>query len=234
MEEEYFTYLGTELELFANTPSWKEYLQSEISKIVQNEDYGVEIGSGLGSNSPYLSKFVHKYIGIDPDENLVEKSKMRYPDLEFKVGFSTQLEELKVPINVIFYIDVLEHIEDDQKELAFVAKFLAPNGKIVILVPAFECLFSDFDRKVGHIRRYSRISFASKVPNSLKITEMIYLDCLGMLLSFLAKMFRLKNAVTPKSIRVWHQLIPISKNLDHLFRNRFGKSILVVLEKVES
>jgi hypothetical protein len=60
MEEEYFTYLGTELELFANTPSWKEYLQSEISKIVQNEDYGVEIGSGLGSNSPYLSKFVHK------------------------------------------------------------------------------------------------------------------------------------------------------------------------------
>jgi SAM-dependent methyltransferase len=234
MDEEGFIYLGSELEIFANTPNWKKYVQAEISKVIQNQDYGVEIGSGLGSNSPYLSKFVRKYIGIEPDANLVEKSKMRYPNFEFEVGFSAKLEELKVPVNLIFYIDVLEHIEDDQMELALVAQFLAPNGKIVILVPAFEFLFSNFDRRVGHFRRYSKSSLASKVPDSLKITEIKYLDCLGMLLSFLAKMFSLNNAVTTRSIRIWHSLIPLSKNLDHLFRNRFGKSIFLVLERVES
>ena len=42
-------------------------------------------------------------------------------------------------------INVLEHIQDDDKALALVARGLEPGGRAAILVPAFELLYSRFD-----------------------------------------------------------------------------------------
>lgn len=231
MSDQNFTYLGSELELFADTPNWKSYLQFEIGKVVQRQEFAVEVGSGIGSNAEYLAIFGNRYVGVDPDANLVEYSKFLHPNFEFKVGFASHLKEFDSLPDLIFYLDVLEHIESDELELEFASKLLAPNGKIIVVIPAFQCLFSDFDRSVGHFRRYSKGSFKSKVPNTLTIVEMKYLDSLGALLSLTAKIFDLRNGVTAKTVRFWHSLIPFSRTLDRILRNRFGKSILVVLER---
>ncbi len=57
--------------------------------------------------------------------------------------------------DIIYYIDVLEHIEDDAAELRAASRLLARGGRLVVLAPAFPCLYSRFDRSIGHFRRYT-------------------------------------------------------------------------------
>ena len=47
----------------------------------------------------------------------------------------------------ILYIDVLEHIEDDTGELARAARFLAKDGSLVVLCPAFQFCSAPWTRR---------------------------------------------------------------------------------------
>ena len=58
-------------------------------------------------------------------------------------------------LNAIGIFDVLEHIEDPIKFLSIVNKVLEKNGKLIITVPMYQYLYSDFDVSIGHFRRYS-------------------------------------------------------------------------------
>lgn len=58
--------------------------------------------------------------------------------------------------DVVFLLDVLEHIEEDQKALESARDTLVPGGLLLLTVPALEFFRSDNDRIVGHRRRYSR------------------------------------------------------------------------------
>lgn len=51
-------------------------------------------------------------------------------------------------------LDVLEHIENDEDFLRLLYKKLEPDGKVLITVPAFKCLWSNEDVSAGHFRRY--------------------------------------------------------------------------------
>jgi SAM-dependent methyltransferase len=57
--------------------------------------------------------------------------------------------------NVIFLFDVLEHVEDDAAFLKACLFYLKPGGRIIVNVPARMELFSNYDRIVGHVRRYT-------------------------------------------------------------------------------
>ncbi len=58
--------------------------------------------------------------------------------------------------DLIFLLDVLEHIEDDTGFLRSLAKHVKPSGNIVISVPALSWLFGPYDSASGHFRRYDR------------------------------------------------------------------------------
>ena len=66
-----------------------------------------------------------------------------------------QKQELKENFDVIFLFNVLEHITDEDEFLQAVLFHLAPNGKLIINVPAGQWLFSAYDSAAGHQRRYS-------------------------------------------------------------------------------
>lgn len=53
------------------------------------------------------------------------------------------------------FFDVLEHIPDEQAFLQQVFECLQPGGLAFISVPAYAWLWSSFDEKVGHQRRYT-------------------------------------------------------------------------------
>jgi SAM-dependent methyltransferase len=52
--------------------------------------------------------------------------------------------------------EVLEHIEEDVKALAEVARVLRPGGVLALSVPANPELFGRSDEWAGHVRRYTR------------------------------------------------------------------------------
>jgi len=52
--------------------------------------------------------------------------------------------------------DVLEHCEPEPVALAELARVLAPGGRLLLSVPAYQWAWSDFDEENGHHRRYTR------------------------------------------------------------------------------
>ncbi len=59
------------------------------------------------------------------------------------------------PANIVVMLDVIEHVPDPVKVLRNAADTLAPDGEIVVTVPAIPALMGPWDRMLGHHRRYS-------------------------------------------------------------------------------
>jgi 2-polyprenyl-3-methyl-5-hydroxy-6-metoxy-1,4-benzoquinol methylase len=133
----------------------------------------------------------------------------------------------------VLYIDVLEHIHDDAAELRLAYQLLAPNGRLIILAPAHQALFSPFDQAVGHYRRYSRRTLSKLVPEGMTLEASRYLDSLGLILSLMNKLVLSSAAPTRTQIRFWDScVIPLSRILDRLLDYRVGKTVVMIFRKV--
>jgi hypothetical protein len=130
------------------------------------------------------------------------------------------------------YIDVLEHITDHKDELTRVAKHLLPGGRIIVLSPAHQWLFTPFDQAVGHVRRYNRASLLSAKPEHLNLERIFYLDSVGMMAS-LGNRLILRSAMPNLSqIKIWDDwMVPSSRVVDKLIFNTIGKSIVGIFRR---
>jgi len=107
---------------------------------------------------------------------------------------------------------------------------LNDRGKIIIFVPAHQFLYSVFDKKIGHYRRYNISSLNAILPTELKNISYKYIDSIGFFAS-LANKFLLKSP-TPslKQVLFWDRyLIPLSRIFDRLMGFRFGKNIYAII-----
>ena len=78
--------------------------------------------------------------------------------------------------DVIIAIDVIEHIEGDKAFVNLLAQHLAPNGLIIICVPAFQFLWGSHDIFLEHYRRYRIKDVTSLMSNfHLKVLDYSYL-----------------------------------------------------------
>jgi 2-polyprenyl-3-methyl-5-hydroxy-6-metoxy-1,4-benzoquinol methylase len=58
--------------------------------------------------------------------------------------------------DMVMFLDVIEHIDDDVGVLRAAEKVLAPNGSVLVTVPALKVLWSEHDVVHHHRRRYDR------------------------------------------------------------------------------
>lgn len=92
--------------------------------------------------------------GCDIDQSSVKKALQLGVQAE-EYDILKQRPEYKNAFDVIFLMDVLEHVEDEEQFLRAIANHLKPRGKLFINVPAHAWLFSKYDVTAGHVRRYS-------------------------------------------------------------------------------
>ena len=57
---------------------------------------------------------------------------------------------------VVCLLDVIEHLHEPRRALRDAARVLAPDGRLVVTVPAHQWLWSAADEQLGHVRRYTR------------------------------------------------------------------------------
>jgi 2-polyprenyl-3-methyl-5-hydroxy-6-metoxy-1,4-benzoquinol methylase len=230
-----YEYEGKELELFADAVNWKKYWYRKLKPLVGK--CVLEVGAGIGGTAKLFANCeVNRWLALDADIKFVshvkeDSKKYKYPsnfEILHKTSSSLRLNE---KFDTILYIDVLEHIQDDQTELNNISKLLKPGGRIIILSPAHDYLFTAFDKAIGHFRRYNKIRLLSIMPKNMKLETAYYLDSVGMLAS-LGNRFLLKSAYpTASQIQFWDKfLIPVSIVLDKISYNRIGKSIIVVFK----
>jgi SAM-dependent methyltransferase len=71
----------------------------------------------------------------------------------------------------VVLLDVLEHMEDPVTVMRHARRILKPGGGIVFTVPAYPWLFGDWDRRLGHYRRYTNRELRSQAEQAeLKVT----------------------------------------------------------------
>lgn len=231
-----FTYIGTELDLFAAVHNWKSYWSGQVRPFIQGDV--LEAGAGIGSNTPFLdSGGTGRWICLEPDsrllgqltENLANTNNRR--EQEAKVGTIVDLEP-NLTFDTIIYIDVLEHIENDSEEMKLAASRLRPGGRIIALSPAHQWLFSPFDAAIGHFRRYNRRRMRAITPPSLRLEHLFYLDSAGLVLSGANSLLLRQSQPTKAQLHVWDKwVIPVSRVLDKFLLRSIGKSIVGVWRK---
>lgn len=82
-------------------------------------------------------------------------ARQRVPSASFRRLGATVMEDKKC-FDVIGAFDVIEHIEEDEKVLANLARAIVPGGALLITVPQHRWLWSATDDYACHVRRYTR------------------------------------------------------------------------------
>jgi len=233
----YFTYIGKELDFFAQATNWKNYIKFLTNKYI----YGcvLEVGAGIGNNTTiFLNCRYHKWLCLEPDNDLLQSLKSKF-DLSqstkhyFQNGTINSLKE-DIMFDSILYIDVLEHIYLDKSELIKASQLLNINGRLIVLSPAHQCLFSTFDSNVGHHRRYNKSMIRKIVPHNIEITKLIYLDCVGLIANIVNKLFLKQSIPSLQQIQFWDNfMVPISRKIDPLLFYSVGKSVLLIGKKID-
>ena len=114
-----------------------------------------DVGCGHGVLQRQIEDAIHREVtGFDLNELALRRSVSRISPLCCYDLFQRD-REYESRFDLVFLFDVLEHLRDDRAFLNALQFHLAPTGRIVINVPAFQFLWSKYDQEAGHCRRYN-------------------------------------------------------------------------------
>lgn len=230
-------YQGAELESFAHARRWKAYVRKALHPYLDGDI--LELGAGIGETTRALrpGSRARSWTCVEPDPAMAETVDAAALDGALGENVSTLCgTQADLPTGQHFdtalYVDVLEHIEDDQGELTEVAERLRAGGRIVVLSPAYPFLYSEFDRAIGHFRRYTKAMLRRLAPPGMQVEAEFYLDGVGMLASLANKAMLRQAQPSLRQVLFWDRvLVPLSRALDPLTGRRFGRSVVTVWQK---
>ncbi|MGH8677252.1 MAG: class I SAM-dependent methyltransferase [Burkholderiales bacterium] len=116
------------------------------------DSWVLDVGAGQGL---FLNHLVApgRLVAVDEWMFCLERNRARG-------GIPVNGDALHLPFresfDYLFALDVLEHLPDDRAAVGEWARVLKPGGRLVINVPALDCLWSEHDVQMGHYRRYDR------------------------------------------------------------------------------
>jgi SAM-dependent methyltransferase len=205
----------------------------------------LEVGSGIGNFSEFffsrlrdrndllvLSDISEEYLAILRDKYgdhagvQVEKYPMESPPTDHL---------LQLGLDTVVALNVLEHVEDDGTAIQNVYRLLVPGGRLVVLAPAYPQLYCDFDRLLGHHRRYRKeelVKAVNHVGFSVRVCRSFnFLGAWGWFLS--GKVFR-RKVLPRQQLRVYDMMVPVLRRVERWIGPPFGLSLFLVAEKPEA
>ena len=143
---------------------WFVHRHKCLTQILNNYPVNIvlDIGGGNGQFSRYLQSINIETALLEPG---IEGAKNAFQNGVKNVINGSLLESgfIDSCFPAVTLFDVLEHIQDDDKFLEEINRILKPEGKLFLTVPAFQFLYSSFDREAGHFRRYTIDELKSKL-----------------------------------------------------------------------
>lgn len=135
------------------------YIDRILTRLGNRVQSVCDIGCGVGNLLAVFEDRLPKAKGIDLSEDSLRlaAAKIASPRIEFEKKDASELNE---KFDLVFLTDVLEHMQNDRSFLKLLHdRVVNPGGYLLITIPAHSRLYSAFDRKGGHYRRYDKSPF---------------------------------------------------------------------------
>lgn len=200
---------------------WHKAKRNLCKKIIGRYFKGgkiVDIGCGTGKNVEAFSEFGEVW-GIDSSEEALRFCKKR----SLKNVKKGEAEKTNLPADsfgLVTLLDVLEHT-DDTKTLKEIHRILKKGGLLLITVPAYQFMWSQWDVVLHHKRRYTKGQLEKLLKeNGFKIAYGSYFQSFLILPVFIVR--KLKSLIKSKAY-----------GSDFRIGNSFVNSLLLGLSKFE-
>jgi SAM-dependent methyltransferase len=116
----------------------------------------VEGGVGSSRNLLAFRTLGHQTVGLDVAGEAIEIAHRRGVGDVFQHDLAAPWPVAPQSVMAVVLLDVLEHIADPATVLRHAATALDSAGGVVLTVPAYPALYGEWDRRLGHVRRYRR------------------------------------------------------------------------------
>jgi 2-polyprenyl-3-methyl-5-hydroxy-6-metoxy-1,4-benzoquinol methylase len=200
----------------------------------------LDIGCGSGLMLNALEEFGETY-GMDMSDEALHFSKEIFTGTVRKGTLPDVVPYDKQFFDIITALDVIEHIEKDYESLVTVHSLLSEGGKVIITVPAYMFLWSNFDNINQHKRRYTLPELKAKILSAgFRLEKISYYNSLlfpavwlvRMLNNFLQRDGSSDVDMPPNVINFLLGLIfGFEKYILRFFSLPFGVSILAIASK---
>ena len=218
--------------LDSSTPNYADWIVSLLEPHLGTRV--LEVGAGHGTITTRLAHNGRSVVASDLSERCVHELHERFaddPNVEVQLSRVEDLDADELFDSVVL-VNVLEHIDDDLGTLRAIRARLRPGGKVLIFSPALNALYSKFDDRIGHVRRYHRSQLATTLSRAgFAVPEARYVNLPGAaawwLLSRQLGLNPTKSALAATFDRIG---VPVIRRLEHTHRPSFGQSLLCVGE----
>jgi SAM-dependent methyltransferase len=193
----------------------------------------LEIGAGIGQITSELlrQQQIRRLVSIEPDQAFCNRIRAEHPDHELVQGTVNDLKS-DSDWDAILSINVLEHIEADESELAVYHHLLSKTkGALCLFVPARPEIYAPIDKDFGHFRRYTKPELRAKLKKAgFEITTMRYYNFVGYFAWWASFCLLKKRLFDVGAVRLFDRVIfPVVHRFEsRLFAPPIGQSLMAV------
>ncbi|TGM80935.1 methyltransferase domain-containing protein [Leptospira bouyouniensis] len=226
--------IGT-LETIEEAVIYNRWIASKILDYLGEKN--LEIGAGTGTIASITSEnFPIDVFDLSKDNYNFLKQRFKSVKNIRNIGQDILSIKTKNYYDCIYSSNVMEHIEEDTKILNHSLSLLKKGGFFVAIVPAMPILYSMFDKKIGHVRRYSKQDIKRWEQSiqplyKIKWLKRNYFNPIGAIGWLIKMKFLHQKQIKKQDAMIMNSLIPFIAWLDYL-PLPFGQSMLLVLKKI--
>jgi SAM-dependent methyltransferase len=195
-------------------------------------DQVLEVGAGHGTFTEMLARTAKRVVACDLSERCADRLRDRFSGDEHVEVLHGSIDSAAAygPFDSVVLINVLEHIKDDNGALRDALSHLKPGGRVILWVPAFSFLYSDFDRRIGHHRRYGRTGLRTQLADAgYEVQTVSYVNAVGAVAWLvLARLLR-RTPTGSAPVRVFDKyFVPVLRPLEGRWSPPFGQSVVAI------
>ncbi|MEX1124349.1 MAG: glycosyltransferase, partial [Acidimicrobiia bacterium] len=207
------------LESLSATPGVARWTMEQFSPHLGGRVF--EAGSGMGNLTAQLLDR-ESLVVADIDERHVRAVRKRFGHLENLEAVQGDLQDpgfyegLSGEFDSVLCVNVLEHLDHPDAAVTEFFKATRSGGKVLVLVPAHEWLFSEADTALGHRLRFTKTGLRKLLEDTGYVVEDLYeFNRLGVLGWYTNKMFG-RTEIAPWQARLFGFLLPMARLIDRL------------------
>ncbi|MEO6725790.1 MAG: class I SAM-dependent methyltransferase [Blastocatellia bacterium] len=227
--------LTATLNQLADLDRYNHWIYEQIAAAIGSRI--LEVGSGTGNITQFLWAHGSEVMATDvvPSyRNELQRLFGAKPNVQvgkFDLDSEAPAEFIVRPFDTVVCLNVLEHIEDDLFALEQMYNVLAPGGKLALLVPAHRILYGEFDRAVGHYRRYEKRELSNKLKQTgFVVREMKFFSLLATLPWLINGRLLKRDYLPVGQANLADRLVPLLK-LERLIGPPCGLSLIAIAQK---